>query len=120
MSVKTDKDGFKAYHMKMDTGYLNTRGGDLNAQKGEVPNAKNLQLNFVQVATPNMNRIRISVPGFKDFGLKKITITEVKTNEVVFKGNGFTFLGMTRCRISRKATQRIITGEKYKVTISRI
>lgn len=119
MSFIVDKEGHKHYRMKMDTGYLDSKGGDLNAAKEQQPNLKNLQLNFVQVATPYMRRIRISAPGFKDFGLKKIIITEVKTEEVVFEGNGFTLFGMTRCALPRKVTKRIITGERYKITIKR-
>lgn len=119
MSVKTDKEGFKHYHMKMDTGYLKGHGYDANTQKNEIDLSKIPSFSFIMPAGKGMRKVAVSIPGFKNFGLKKVSITAVETERVLCKGNGFTIFGMTRYRIPGKITEQIIEGEKYIITISR-
>lgn len=114
-----DKDGFKHYRMKAETGYIGVEGQEafLKRKKLLRKQGEKFQFNYIQTLRFPMKRIKMKIPGFETFGLKYIIITEVKTNEVVFKAAGFTLFGMTRCRINRAATKRMIVGEKYKITI---
>lgn len=119
MSVTTDKEGHKHYRMKMDTGYIDSKGNDLNAEKNHEPTGKHLQFNYVLKLVFPMKRIAIQVPGFTEFGLKYISITEMKTGNIIFSGRGFTIFKMTRCGLPRQVTRQMVVGEKYKITIQK-
>lgn len=118
MPFITDKEGHKHYRMKMDTGYLDSKGGDLN-KENKVPMGANLQFNYVHLLVHPMKRIKISIPGLNQLGFKRIIITRVRTEEIVFNGMGLTIFGMTRCNLSREATEKMNIGEKYKITVKK-
>jgi hypothetical protein len=123
MSFTVDKEGHKHYRMKMDTGYIDSKGGDLNAElkklHEKIPPGQRLQFSYVQLLQQPMKRFKMRIVGFEEFGLKYISITEVKTGNIVFKGPAFTLFGKTRCRVPRSAVKKMIIGEKYKVTIQK-
>lgn len=120
MSFTTDKEGHKHYRMKMETGYINTKGNDANVERGQVvTDGKHLQFNWVVKLNRPMRRLKVGIPGMKNFGLRLISITDLKNNKQIFTGKGFTIFGITRCAVPRLARERMVVGEKYKITIQK-